>query len=291
MLKLKTILAPVDFSERALLMAKHAAHMAERFDAKLILAHVREMSDHYYRSYDLPADNTQTEAALEAAARQQLADLVREVSLGKPIETMFVAGDPARRIEELIEQQRPDLVMMATHGYGTFRRFILGSVTAKVLHDAHCPVFTGTHVPDVAKFDLEPYKRVVCAIDLREHSEAVLRWANDFTQAWGADLIVIHAAPTLETDGIYTMSLPPDTRDLLVGHAQAEIEKLCKKVGCTPEVHAECADLNTYVKEMVKETYADLVVIGRTPAKRTAGRLHPHAYGLIREAPCPVISV
>ena len=291
MLQLKTILAPVDFSERSLLMAKHAAHMAERFGAKLILAHVREMSDHYYRSYDLPGDNTQTEAALEKRAREQLADMAKSVSLGKPIDTVFVAGDATKRIMELVEEHHADLVMMATHGYGPFRRFILGSVTAKVLHDVHCPVFTGTHVPDVAKFDPEPYKRIACAIDLGEHSEAVLRWASDFAQAWGADLIVLHAAPTLGSNGSYVTALPADTRDLLVGHAEAEIEKLCKKVGCSPEVHVECADLNAYVKAMVDETYADLVVIGRSPVKSVVGRLHTHAYALIREAPCPVISV
>jgi hypothetical protein len=42
---------------------------------------------------------------------------------------------------------------------------------------------------------------------------------------------------------------------------------------------------------MVDETYADLVVIGRSPFKSVVGRLHAHAYSLIREAPCPVISV
>ncbi len=37
---------------------------------------------------------------------------------------------------------------MPTHGYGPFRRFILGSVTAKVLHDADCPVWTGVHLEE-----------------------------------------------------------------------------------------------------------------------------------------------
>jgi nucleotide-binding universal stress UspA family protein len=271
-------------------MAKHAVHMAERFGANLILAHIREMHDYYYRSFGLPGDTNPTDAGLERETREQLANLAKEVSLGKPIETMVVSGDAAQRIEEVIKERHVDLVMMATHGYGPFRRFILGSVTAKVLHDTDCPVFSGTHVPDVAKFNPEPYKRVACAIDLKEHSEAVLRWAFDFAQAWGADLIVLHAAPTLETDGIYTTSLPADTRDLLVGHAEAEIEKLCKKVGCTAEVHIECADLTRYVKDMVEETYADVVVIGRSAGKGV-GRLRTHAYALIREAPCPVISV
>ena len=41
---------------------------------------------------------------------------------------------------------------MPTHGYGPFRRFILGSNTAKVLHDADCPVWTGVHVEEIPAF-------------------------------------------------------------------------------------------------------------------------------------------
>ena len=34
---------------------------------------------------------------------------------------------------------------MPTHGFGPLRRFLLGSVAAKVLHDAQCPVWTSVH--------------------------------------------------------------------------------------------------------------------------------------------------
>ena len=42
-----------------------------------------------------------------------------------------------------------DLIMMPTHGYGRFRALLLGSVTAKVLHDADCPVWTAVHREEV----------------------------------------------------------------------------------------------------------------------------------------------
>ena len=49
-------------------------------------------------------------------------------------------GDPAAVIIEYAENEKVNLIAMPTHGYGTFRRFLLGSVTAKVLHDANVPV-------------------------------------------------------------------------------------------------------------------------------------------------------
>jgi nucleotide-binding universal stress UspA family protein len=45
-------------------------------------------------------------------------------------------GDPATYITAQAEKNDVDLIMMATHGYGTFRSLLLGSVAAKVLHDA-----------------------------------------------------------------------------------------------------------------------------------------------------------
>ena len=40
MLKLATILVPVDFSDRSLAAAEHAVCLARRFDSKLIFLHV-----------------------------------------------------------------------------------------------------------------------------------------------------------------------------------------------------------------------------------------------------------
>jgi nucleotide-binding universal stress UspA family protein len=60
------------------------------------------------------------------------------------VHPLVFGGDPATAIVEKAHSECADLIVMATHG---FRRFILGSVTAKVLHDADCPVWTGAHLP------------------------------------------------------------------------------------------------------------------------------------------------
>jgi hypothetical protein len=48
---------------------------------------------------------------------------------------MAILGDPAHAITDFVASNKVDLVMMPTHGYGPFRQLLLGSVTAKVLHD------------------------------------------------------------------------------------------------------------------------------------------------------------
>jgi nucleotide-binding universal stress UspA family protein len=42
--------------------------------------------------------------------------------------------------------ENASLIILPTHGYGPFRRFLLGSATAKVLRDADCPVLIGAHM-------------------------------------------------------------------------------------------------------------------------------------------------
>ena len=64
-------------------------------------------------------------------------------------------GDPGSRIVEAARASGFDLIMMPSRGRGTFRSALLGSVTAKVLHDAECAVWTAAHTetPETSRID------------------------------------------------------------------------------------------------------------------------------------------
>jgi hypothetical protein len=83
--------------------------------------------------------------------------------------------------------------MMPTHGYGCFRRLLLGSVTAKVLHDVDCPVWTGVHREQMLSITGRSWKRFLCAIDEDPRDIPLLKWAAQFASEQGADLKVVHA--------------------------------------------------------------------------------------------------
>jgi nucleotide-binding universal stress UspA family protein len=58
--------------------------------------------------------------------------------------TLDLAEDEsAHPIVEHTQQSSDTLIMMPTRGYAPFRSLLLGSVTAMVLLDAPCPVWTG----------------------------------------------------------------------------------------------------------------------------------------------------
>ncbi len=294
MLNLKTILVPVDFSEASLNALEHGVAMASRFDANLILTHVIAPLPAEYAAFDGGAyvgAIWPSRVDLEGEVKERIDALVDRLKSERPTEKVVLHGDPAKEIAKFTRERQIDMVMMPSHGYGPFRRFILGSVTAKVLHDVPCPVFTGAHIPEVTPFNPEPYKRIACAVDLKEHSEAVLQWAWRFAQKWEEDLIVIHAAPRMKTGGAYGNWCPPNLETAVVESAKQHTAELLQKVGCKAEVHVACADPVQYVRSIADEGYADVLVIGRTLDEGMLGRLRTHAYALIREAPCPVISV
>jgi nucleotide-binding universal stress UspA family protein len=294
MLSLKTILVPVDFSERSTHAAEHGVVLSKRFGSKVVLAHVIPPAPFEYAAFDggsYTGVAVRAEQEIQASVEQRICALAHKLRGGQPIETKVLIGDPAKEIERLVRELPADLLVMPTHGYGPFRRFILGSLTTKVLHDVSCPVFTGAHISEVTPFNPEPYKRIACAVDLGPNSEAVLRWAWDFARAYEEDLTVIHAAPLLEAGGPYGDMFPADTRKALMDAARSGIDDLIKRVGCKAEVHVECADPASYVRDVADKSYVDVLIIGRSPNHGLLGRLRTHAYAIIREAPCPVISV
>src|SRR5580704_10039160 len=78
---------------------------------------------------------------------------------------MRQSGEPALHITEYARQKKAGLIMMATHGYGPLRSPLLGSITAKALHDAACPVWTTAHAGETAINAARPWRLMICVVD------------------------------------------------------------------------------------------------------------------------------
>jgi nucleotide-binding universal stress UspA family protein len=285
-LSIRKILAPIDFSNRSTAAARHAVALAQRFDSELVFLHVIPPSGgHFTARLRAPVEDTLDHFTT------RLDCLVKAASPDRAVEKVVRMGEPAREIETMAEEIGADLIIMHTHGYGPFRRFILGSVTARVLHDLECPVLTGTHVADIPAMDPRPYHKVACAVDCSDHSEKVLRWAADFAAPWEAPLALIHAASSLDATADAGQQMAGDWRDLLIRGAREKAEHLLEKAGCRAEVYVDTAPVRTYVTDAVQACGADVLVIGRSVREGLLGRLRGNAYTLIRESPCTVVSV
>jgi nucleotide-binding universal stress UspA family protein len=281
-MKLTKILLPVDFSEQGAGAAQQAAGLARHFGAGLVLLHVNPI---LVPALSIPGDfsgavDTGWISALEAQGRRDL-DTYRQTDLsGIEIRRIVMTGDPAARIIEVAHREKPDLIVMPTHGYGPFRRFLLGSVTAKVLHDVETPVWTGAHLQKTSPI-WNRIGKVICAIEL-QRAEPALVWARDFAAEFGAEVIVVHAVHEME---------PEDPAAMSAAQARESIQCLQRKLCVAGEILIEEGDPARVVRATATRRSADLVVIGRSAREGVLGRLRPNAYSIVRDAPCPVISV
>ena len=80
-------------------------------------------------------------------------------------------------------------------------------------------------------------------------------------------------------------------RAYLVEVAREELEKMQCEAGTALDTIVEGGDVASVVRSSAEEQQADLVVIGRGVLQEMFGRMRTHVYSVIREAPCPVISV
>jgi nucleotide-binding universal stress UspA family protein len=82
-----------------------------------------------------------------------------------------------------------------------------------------------------------------------------------------------------------------DFRHFLLQAAREELTKLQQEAGTNLEMCLEGGSASKVVQHAAERHQADLVVIGRGKLNSTLGRLRTHAYSIIRDSPCPVISL
>jgi len=277
MLSLSRILLPVDFSERSVGAAHYAASLACHFGCELVLLHVLVPPQYEFGAVDI-AGSMLAELCRDRVvqANDDLERFLASELAGLRVRRVVLEGDPSGSIVDFAHNEHCDLIVMPTHGYGPFRRFILGSNTAKVLHDADCPVWTGVHLEDAPAALSIPIRGVLCAVDLGPQSAKTLAWAAGLAGEFGSRLTVLHATPC-----------GPDLQHA----AEEELRKLRDSAGAEAEVLLETGEAARVVCAAAGKLQADVLVIGRGSAAGVFGRLRTNAYAIIRQSPCPVVSV
>jgi nucleotide-binding universal stress UspA family protein len=285
---LSKILLPVDFSERSDAAAHYAKTLACRFHSGLTIVHVFELPDLIIVGPEAaisPEWHDERRADLQRKLNEfhanQLSDL--------PVRRVLLEGNVARSIVDFAHAEGVDLIVMPTHGYGPFSRFLIGSVTAKVLHDAACAVLTGVHIDPPPGVETITFGNIICAVDFNEAGERAARWAGQFALEFGAHLIVVHALPPPDVGPARYLdqTLPATLRQM----AEQRLDELQNHVGTNAEIVLDHGRVAEVVRNAATTRQGDLVVIGRHESPGLLGRLRADAYAIVRESPCPVVSV
>ena len=282
---IKHILFPVDFSDRCTGAVPFVEAVARHYGAKVTLMSVA--LPYYAGGFEgVPLIDPQE---IVSSLKAQLDPWPKGGFAGLQVERVAESGDPARRIVEFVETHKVDLVMMPSHGYGPFRQLLLGSVTAKVLHDLKCPVWTTAHTGQAPDREHLVLRKILCAVDASPASIPLMRAAGALAKEFGAELRLVHAVPGIEAWPERQMD--QEFEQQIRENARRSVQELQKAADIDVPVCVGAGTVPDVVRDEALQHGADLVVIGRGALQETMGRLRTHSYGIIRHAPCPVLSI
>ena len=138
------ILYCTDGSEPAVKAGAVAADMSQKFGAPLTVLHVFHPPTYLYPAFDgagfvidpVDAEKFAREVK-DGIAMRTLRTLTEH---GVTADVRQETGYPADVIVRVADEEKFDLIIMGSRGHSCLKSFLLGSVSDRVVHHAHCPV-------------------------------------------------------------------------------------------------------------------------------------------------------
>lgn len=286
-MKLDHILFPIDFSENSRKLNGQVEWLANRFGSRVTLLHVFEIPASWYGACEASFVNMDCFNAIADAEKQRLLEYPIQVPEAH-VERILAEGDAAWHILDWANDHEVDLIVMGTHGYGRIRGLLLGSVAAKVIHSVDCTVWTQSTAHANMRVPQGGVANIICALELTEEAVPLLQYAKSVASEFGAKVRLVHSVPEAETRPNKYFDF--DLHRYLTESARVEISKLQRGAGTDFPLTIVGGGISRAVASIAAEKGADLVIIGRGKAQEQFGRLRSHAYEIVRDAPCPVLS-
>jgi nucleotide-binding universal stress UspA family protein len=165
----------------------------KRHDAALTLVHFVEIAA--VGTVEAPCAPDLNIGTLIEEAGERLILFAKDLFPGIHAKVVVEEGDAGSYIVEMARESGFDLIMMPTPGSGRFPAALLGSVTAKVLHDSECAVWTAAHAETPENSASPRWRNVVCAVDSTPDALRVIRYAGEMAPVYGATVHLVHAVP------------------------------------------------------------------------------------------------
>ncbi len=287
MTTIQKILFPVDFSASCAAMAPFVLRAASVTSAQVTLLHVVEVAPSGFELAVRPLP--QIEEDCKSVACEKLKSFLQSEFPAEQIPRLLWEGDAASAIAKVAKDRSFDMIAMPTHA-GVFRRMLLGSTTAKVLNDADCMVMTTQHAETISPRPLA-HREYVCAIGLSADSARVLRIATQVAEAFHANLSLIHAVNAVQPGPTVQLDLEERVQLMEMQAACDRFRELLRLEGSHARVTVSVGPIKDALVKMTRRLQADVLVIGRSAQTGAQGRLRDLTYAMVRDAPCPVVSV
>ncbi len=262
----KKILVPLDGSQLSQRALEPALAMGKHTGAELLLVRT-------------PVVDTLSFAATEAKHAEARNDaLVYLETIRKSseqpdlhIHTRLIEGDVAGAIVDTALSEQVDLIVMSTHGYSGLTRWVLGSVTEKVLRSAPCPVLA-------VRAARHPQK-VLITLDGSPLSDSAIEPGIAVAQSFNAAVTLLRVVPRVSIDeklDEHERGLSRRMQEDLIEEAQGYLHTACRseavaRSGVAIKSEVRIGSPAEIILEHIETYGTDLIVMathGRTGLKR-----------------------
>lgn len=278
MIRLRTVLCPVDFSPATPRQVAFAADLCRAFGGRLVVHHNRpSFGTGASVGWMYKADHrVEPPARIEAKLNECLAQVPDDV----PHEGLITEGPVSRAVLSVAEGIDADLVVLTAHGTLSDSH---ASITEQMLERSGRAVLV-LHEPDVEprtpRFTSQGTERQVVLVptDLTAGSRSAVALGLDLARSLRVELHLLHLLSPRRRDDV-----DPDE---IRGQLHALIPR---ELSTRVTVHVEQGDVASGIARMAERLQASCIVMGehtRSPLRGWFGRDTPRA--VLHQAHCPV---
>ena len=196
----KRILVPMDGSPLAEQVLPYVRLLANSLAAPIELMRVinpvpQELSDPAHGLY-----TDQVSASFKDQAEHSLNGYLESLKeMDVEVSSIAQEGEAAARIVDEASRGADTLIAMATHGRSGIGRWVLGSITDKVLHATTNPLFIVRGRPDGSTTGKANIDNIIVPLDGSAVAEQILPHAINLSRALGVKIIAFTIIPTEES--------------------------------------------------------------------------------------------